>query len=83
MEDANFFVFLKVNTTNVHSLSSKGIKGLNINVETCPAFDIINTRADLLQTLDDIYTTSKDSYVTIRSMIFQKQKKLEDRIKKG
>ncbi len=47
------------------------------------AFDIINTRADLLQTLDDIYTTSKDSYVTIRSMIFQKQKKLEDRIKKG
>jgi phospholipid-binding lipoprotein MlaA len=45
------------------------------------AMDIINIRAGLLNSLDDIYETSEDSYVTIRSMIFQRQQKLENRLK--
>lgn len=46
------------------------------------ALDIINIRAGLLDSLDDIYATSPDSYVTIRSMIFQRQQKLENKLKK-
>ncbi len=46
------------------------------------ALDIINTRAGLLDSLDDIYETSTDSYVTIRSMIFQRQQNLENKLKK-
>ncbi len=45
------------------------------------AMDIINIRTGLLNSLDDIYETSEDSYVTIRSMIFQRQQKLENRLK--
>lgn len=46
------------------------------------ALDIINIRANLLISLDDIYETSPDSYVTIRNMIFQRQQKLENELKK-
>lgn len=45
------------------------------------ALEIIDIRAGLLSSLDDIYETSADSYVTIRSMIFQRQKKLETKLK--
>ncbi len=38
------------------------------------AVDIIDIRAGLLNSLDDIYETSEDSYVTIRSMIFSVNK---------
>ena len=47
------------------------------------AANIISTRADLLNTLDDIYETSKDSYVTIRSIVFQRQQKVDKNFKKG
>ncbi len=47
------------------------------------ALDFVSTRARLLDSLDDIYTTSKDSYVTIRSIIFQRQQKVDNKIKKG
>jgi phospholipid-binding lipoprotein MlaA len=47
------------------------------------ALDVISTRADLLDSLDDIYTTSSDSYVTIRSIIFQRQQKVDNKLKKG
>ncbi len=47
------------------------------------AVEIIDIRAGLLNSLDDIYETSADSYVTIRSMIFQRQKKLENRLKRS
>lgn len=46
------------------------------------AANIISTRADLLNTLDDIYETSKDSYVTIRSIIFQRQQKVDKKFQK-
>lgn len=47
------------------------------------AANVITTRADLLNTLDDIYETSKDSYVTIRSIIFQRQQKVDKKFQKG
>ena len=46
------------------------------------ALDVISARASLLDSLDDIYTTSPDSYVTIRSIIFQRQQKVDNNIKK-
>ncbi len=45
--------------------------------------NIISTRADLLDSLDDIYTTSPDSYVTIRSIVFQRQQKIDNKMQKG
>ena len=45
--------------------------------------EIIDIRASLLSSLDDIYETSADSYVTIRSMIFQRQQKLENRLRES
>ena len=46
------------------------------------AANIISTRAELLNTLDDIYETSKDSYVTIRSIIFQRQQTVDKKLQK-
>lgn len=43
--------------------------------------DVVVKRAKLLPTLDDIYTTSLDSYVTIRSMIFQRQQNVDKKVK--
>lgn len=45
------------------------------------ATEVVDIRASLLTSLDDIYETSADSYVTIRSMIFQRQKNLDNRLK--
>ena len=47
------------------------------------AVDIVDIRAGLLNSLDDIYETSSDSYVTIRSMIFQRQQKIDKKLNKG
>jgi len=47
------------------------------------ALDVISIRAGLLDSLDDIYATSLDSYATIRSIIFQRQQKMDDELKKG
>jgi len=47
------------------------------------AAEVIDIRASLLTALDDIYETSSDSYVTIRSMIFQRQKKVDDRLQRS
>jgi ABC-type transporter lipoprotein component MlaA len=46
------------------------------------AVDIVDIRAGLLNSLDDIYETSSDSYVTIRSMIFQRQQKIDKKLNK-
>ncbi|MEI6628070.1 MAG: VacJ family lipoprotein [Alphaproteobacteria bacterium] len=46
------------------------------------AANIISTRAELLNTLDDIYETSKDSYVTIRSIVFQRQQRVDKKLQK-
>lgn len=46
------------------------------------AMDVIDIRASLIDHLDDIDATSPDPYVTIRSMIFQKQKKLDEKHQK-
>ncbi len=45
------------------------------------ALDVISIRAELLDILDDIYK-SPDSYVTLRSIIFQRQQKVDNQLKK-
>jgi phospholipid-binding lipoprotein MlaA len=45
--------------------------------------DILNRRSKLIQVLEDISNNSPDPYVTIRSMYFQKQKEMDDTVKKN
>lgn len=59
---------------NTHNQFVHGLWGIT-------ALEIIDIRASLLTSLDDIYETSPDSYVTIRSMIFQRQKKVDSKVR--
>jgi phospholipid-binding lipoprotein MlaA len=45
--------------------------------------DILNKRSKLIEVLEDISNNSPDPYVTIRSMYFQKQKEIEEKVGKN
>lgn len=45
------------------------------------ALDLVQRRAKLLGALEDIETSSQDPYVTVRSMYFQKQEEVDEKVK--